>query len=97
MRSGPHSLILMSILTILTCATSCGSACKDLSDQVCNCEPTEARQQACLRRVDAEAQDVTVTEDELQNCAAIIDAGNCTCDNLAVGDFQACGLAEPTG
>ena len=54
-------------------------------------------QQACLRRVDAEAQAVTIADEDLLNCASIIDAGNCTCENLAVGDFQACGLAEPTG
>lgn len=97
MRSGAHSLILLAILTTLTCGICCGSPCKDLSDQICNCEPTEALQRACLRRVDAEVSLVSVSEDELLNCATIIDAGQCTCDNLAVGDFQACGLAEPTG
>ena len=99
MRSGANSLILLVILTTLVCGTSFGDACKDLSDQICNCEPTEALQQACLRRVDAEAKLAAgaITEGELLSCTAIIDAGNCTCDSLADGDFQACGLAEPTG
>jgi hypothetical protein len=72
---------------------ACGTPCKDLSDTICKCEPTDALQQACLQRVDAESQAVPLTEAEQDVCAGILDAETCTCDALADGDLVACGLA----
>lgn len=87
-------LLLAGALLAAVALASCDSPCKDLSEMVCSCERSQLEQQACVRRVDAESSQVPVSEEELEACAAIIESGSCTCEALAEGDLQACGLAR---
>ena len=51
-----RSLIVFAFLSIGSLVgAGCSDPCVELSRKICRCEPTEATQQACLRRVDAEA------------------------------------------
>lgn len=88
----PLRLSFFVAITGLSIA-SCGTPCKDLSSQICNCEPTELEQRACMQRVENNEQEHYVSDEQMQVCADIIASGNCTCDALYDGDLRACGLA----
>ena len=70
----------------------CDEPCRVLADQVCECEPSEARQNACKSNVSDRAADTKVSEAEQERCSELLDT--CTCERLEEGDWAACGLAR---
>jgi hypothetical protein len=71
--------------------TGCKSACQELADNICACEMTAAARQTCEVRVKADAESKSPSDAEEKACEGLID--QCSCDKLAAGDYQACGLA----
>ena len=72
--------------------SGCGDACIDLSEKICQCEPTEGRQQACLQRVSDEEGSKVVSQSDREVCETKLDS--CTCAKLADGELAACGLSR---
>ena len=77
-------------MLVCLCA-SCSDPCMDLAKKICSCEPTIVKQQSCDLRVEAQEEYREPTKEQEERCEAIIE--NCTCEKLAAGDMQACGLA----
>ena len=75
---------------------ACESACTELSNFICKCETTETRQQACVQRIGREEDSKTVSAADQERCTEILDGEACTCDSLARGELEACGLARAT-
>ena len=75
----------------------CGNPCRELSEKVCNCQPTDGQRRECLRRVGTRAgqyqpnpdRQVEAAADE--NCAKVLEQFSCTA--LASGNLKACGLS----
>ena len=82
------------VLTALFCVgvlAACDDACSDLSERICSCEATQNSQRACLQRLDQRSADRNPTAQDLEQCNALIDT--CSCEQLADGNYAACGLA----
>jgi hypothetical protein len=69
----------------------CSKPCKDLAHKICGCETTQAAKSACTDRADQEAKNHKVSKTTERLCADMLDT--CTCDKLASGDLDACGLS----
>ncbi len=74
--------------------TGCGSACEDLADKICKCQPTRIKEDTCRISIDAAKKNLDVTSEQEDVCQEILDSGDCTCEALAAGDYEACGLAN---
>jgi hypothetical protein len=74
-------------------AYACSTPCKELAEQICRCESNQRAQQSCLLDLENRESDVAISEDQGEACQALLDTGDCSCDRLAAGDLQACGLA----
>jgi hypothetical protein len=72
----------------------CGSACEDLANKVCNCQPTRAKKDRCKLNVDAAVRNFDLSDEEEDRCEKILDSGRCTCEALAAGEHSACGLSS---
>lgn len=84
--------IIALAITGVFLASGCGNACEELARKRCECERTEIDQRSCKRHVDDEASNIDVTTAEKEVCENLLD--QCTCEKLAAGDLQACGLAK---
>jgi hypothetical protein len=93
MRSG---LLLISCLSLALAllGAGCGSACQDLANQVCDCQPTRSKQERCERSIDSAFRNDEPSSGEDDRCQEILDSGTCTCEALAAGNLAACGLAN---
>ena len=84
-------------LFVLGLFPACGDPCQDLANNICNCYPSVAQRTACTTKVSALVgqrvpEKNANTEKAGRNyCASLIDT--CQCENLANGDFKACGLS----
>ncbi len=72
----------------------CGSACEDLADKICKCQPTRIKEDTCRISIDAAKKNLDLTSEQEDTCQEILDSGDCTCEALAAGDYQACGLSN---
>ncbi|MEM6732675.1 MAG: hypothetical protein AAF658_14040 [Myxococcota bacterium] len=79
------------VVAVSSLSQGCDDSCRDLSEQICQCESTQTSQSACLQRLDQREGAVVVGTEDLERCNALIDT--CTCDALANGDYAACGLS----
>jgi hypothetical protein len=73
----------------------CGEPCADLANKICGCEKTAAAKQACLDRVKSDGQASKATSSEQDRCTEL--EKTCTCQALACGNWEACGLALDSG
>jgi hypothetical protein len=88
--------IITSILfygLLFSLLSGCGSACKDLANKVCDCQPTRAKEDRCHRSIDAASSNFDLSDEEEDACQAILDSGECTCEAIEAGNFAACGLS----
>lgn len=72
----------------------CGSACKELANKVCKCQPTRAKEDRCKTAVRAAAKNFDLSDKEEDRCQEILDSGSCTCEALEAGEYAACGLSQ---
>lgn len=94
------SLAAASLLAAATLG-GCGSACQDLGDRVCGCQPSTAAQDACRTQVKALIGDgpQRPTEADQQRCQQLLGTcaapqGTVFCDWLRTPQGKgACGLA----
>lgn len=90
-----HIVIVAGVLLGLALgATACGSACKDLANKICKCQPTRSKENACKRSTSAAKRNLELSSKEEDACQEILDSGDCTCQALQAGDLAACGLAH---
>ncbi|MEE8410414.1 MAG: hypothetical protein V3T05_12465 [Myxococcota bacterium] len=90
----PLRFLLLAIVsaTLGVASPGCGDTCRELARKRCECERTEFDQRSCKRRVDEEASALDVTPEQEEVCEKLLD--QCTCARLAVGELDACGLAQ---
>ncbi len=81
------------LILVLGLAAGCGSACEDLANQICKCQPTRTKEARCKSYISAAAQNFDLTDAEEAQCQDILDEHSCTCEALAAGSFSLCGLA----
>jgi hypothetical protein len=72
---------------------ACGSACEDLANKVCRCQPTEAKKDRCKINIDAAVRNFDLSDEQEDRCQKILDSGTCTCEAVLAGDLNACGLS----
>jgi hypothetical protein len=96
-RTIPICGVFLLVVGTLTLAAGCGSACKDLADKVCGCQPTRAKIERCRSNVDAAARNSSLSDEQESRCQGILDGKQCTCTALQAGNLSACGLSnDPT-
>jgi hypothetical protein len=84
---------LALIVALALLASACGSACEDLANKVCKCQPTEAKKDRCKINVDAAVRNFDLSDKQEDRCQKILDEGTCTCEAVLAGDLNACGLS----
>lgn len=71
----------------------CKSNCRVLSEKLCDCEPTNAARDRCLRAVGERESQVDVTSEDEARCGELIEG--CSCQGLDTPEGrEACGLAR---
>jgi len=86
-------IFIIGFLALSILITGCGSACKDLANKVCDCQPTRSKKERCEIAINAAARNMDLSDEEEDRCQAILDSDRCTCQALETGDFSACGLS----
>jgi hypothetical protein len=89
-------LLLPSLVTLAVLG-GCGSACEDLGDRICRCEPPGGLRENCRRGVDEllDSQNESFCEARLDTCPDPSDDEN-VCDRLRTPQGKVdCGLAYP--
>ena len=71
---------------------ACETPCRTLAEVVCACNDNRSVEQSCLAEVTLAAETNPASEDAEVFCSERLDS--CSCDALARGHFEACGLAE---
>ena len=75
--------------------SACKSPCRQLAEQLCECEDNTLDKEACLQEVsrkDAFYQPDAAAQDQ---CQAILDAESCDCTQIETTEGKrACGLAR---
>ncbi len=89
----PRLRLLFFITAVSGSIASCASPCRELADQICDCEPTELERLACVQRVENAEAETVVSDAQMQVCSDLLASGDCTCDGLANSELAACGLA----
>ncbi len=74
--------------------SACADPCRQVAEQVCACQPDRSRELSCLSEVDQARETNPADEAELQACETVIASGECTCDNLNLGNRAACGMVD---
>ena len=98
MKNWVTILVVLFVLPLLALLGSgCGSACEELADKICNCQPTRSKIDRCKINVNTATRNLDLSDEEEDRCQAILDSGLCSCTALTAGDFASCGLAaEPS-
>jgi hypothetical protein len=87
-------LLLLLAASLAFGAVACGSACKDLGNKICDCQPTRAKEDSCELALDTAVENFDLSSSQENACQDILDSGECTCEALQAGDLAACGLAN---
>ncbi len=86
--------MLRALICTFIVLNACADPCRQVAEQVCACEVDQSRERSCLNEVGAASEAHEASEADLQTCQRIVEANSCTCEALALGRMQACGLAE---
>jgi hypothetical protein len=87
------SVLRLTLLAVLTFG-ACADPCRQVAEVVCSCEPDQSSQRSCLSEVEAARAAHPATEEDLAACDQVLASEQCTCDALAMGEIEACGLAQ---
>ena len=90
-------ILRIMVLSFVAAAAACKDPCVKLAEKICRCEPTDAIQRACVARVGSESGIRKASDSEARACRAILDGGTCSCDALADGNLEGCGLSQAAG
>jgi hypothetical protein len=86
-------LLRLSFLFVLALG-ACADPCRQVAEVVCACEPDQSRERSCLSEMEAARQAHPASDSDLQACEQIIELNQCDCEALALGQIEACGLAQ---
>ena len=86
-----YSLFCLGVLGLFS--AGCGSACKDLANRICECQPTRAKQEQCKKAIDAANKNLDPSDEEENRCDKLMQA--CTCELIRSGNYHSqCGLSS---
>lgn len=74
-------------------ASGCSTPCEELAAEICRCEPTLGRRDACERRAAEQRSRRPPTDADEKRCERLLDTCNCRTIDTPEGK-RACGLAE---
>jgi hypothetical protein len=80
------------LVFIILALAACTAPCDQLADNICNCVSDLTLRAACKQQVSAEDSTVKVSSADQNFCSEKLNT--CTCDRLANGDRDACGLTR---
>ena len=86
-------MLRLGLLAVLT-FSACADPCRQVAELVCACEPDQSSQRSCLSEVEAARAVHPATDADLAACDEVLASAQCTCDALALGEIEACGLAQ---
>ena len=90
-----NAVILLSLAAGLALSgLACGSACEDLANKICDCQPTRTKEDSCKISISSAVENYDISSGQDDACQKILDSGGCTCEALKAGDLAACGLAN---
>jgi hypothetical protein len=85
-------LFVFLVALLPTMGLSACDPCLDLSNRICDCQPTPGDQQRCRIARDEQRNQRDVSDDDKEKCAAALET--CTCDALDEYEVEACGLTR---
>lgn len=101
-----RTLAALAFAVLAATAAGCGSACQDLGNRICNCQPLGPLRNTCNSGVSAQlgqgvqpatSADQAFCQSKLATCPdPLNDPSICDALNTAAGK-QLCGLAYPPG
>jgi hypothetical protein len=79
--------------------TGCKSACRQLSEKLCDCNTNSVERELCVRRAANDQALVEPTSQDEETCDALLNekdpSKQCTCENYQTDEGKvACGLAR---
>ncbi|MFL5348782.1 MAG: hypothetical protein ACJ8AT_28635 [Hyalangium sp.] len=75
--------------------TGCKSACRQLSEKLCDCNTNSVERELCVRRAANDEAVIEPTSSDEDKCDELLNANQCTCDNYQTDEGKvACGLAR---
>jgi len=87
-----RSLFAVGLL-LAALASGCNSPCVQLAQKICDCQSTQNDRDTCNSNVSARADQVSFTDQDNNNCSALID--KCACYELDTPQGKAnCGLSR---
>ncbi len=89
-----HLPIFVLLLALAAMSFGCDSACRELANKICDCQPTRAKVVRCETTIETADRNIDPSDGEEDRCQEILDSGACTCEALNSGDLAACGLSE---
>jgi hypothetical protein len=94
-RSAAIAVLSLALLGL----TGCKSACRELSEKLCDCSTTSIERELCVRRASNDEALVEPTAEDEARCESLLrpppDKEGCTCENYQTAEGkQACGLAR---
>ncbi len=89
-------LLCATLLAAAFALAGCKGNCRQLSEKLCECQPTTLERQSCLSAVAQEEQRVQPSAHDEQVCGALLKAKpGCDCHNTDTAEgMRACGLAR---
>lgn len=88
-------LPLGATLVVLLASVGCKGPCLELSERLCECEPTRSQRDTCRSVAAGENSRVDPTVEEADRCEQLLDV--CDCQLLSTRDGkEQCGLARPS-
>ncbi len=99
-----RALVLSVLLALAAGAAACGSACKDLADRICNCQPVGTLRDNCKSSVSNQigGNGQHPVDADQKRCEALLQTCPDPASNVDQCDFLqteagkvACGLAYP--
>jgi len=89
--------LLFVLLLLLTSAlaSGCKSACRQLSEKLCDCQASSLDRNTCLQRAATNEATYQPTAIDNQRCAELVDVCDCRLVNTPMGK-EKCGFARRT-
>lgn len=88
-----RAIVQVSLIATCSLALGCKGQCRQLSEKLCECLPTSADRDACLRKASSEEGRVQPTPENEATCAALLPTCDCHAIDTPEGK-RACGLAR---
>jgi hypothetical protein len=84
---------IVSVVAIFA-LTGCDK-CRELANQICNCEENQLVRDSCKKNLDIQAQHRAFGRAVDENfCMHILQSKDCTCLSIANKEFEKCGMTR---